>query len=169
MRADATPARTPRLVLAMMLAAAMLLPTIFALSPGKAEARMIWCAGDPAIVVNGSVVSVTAHLPLHRLSDVDHVEVVFHVPSNANVTAVINDSVLFEARPRVVYDLPAQRTGLFNPTKVMAEIIVHHEGDVMPVAATTISLGWGSSLWTEGTSAQPLTVTAYGLLNLRLL
>src|SRR5688572_11430378 len=75
----------------------------------RAEARVVWCSGDPAIVVNGSVVSVTAHVPLDRLADIDHAEFIFHVPSNAKVTAVVNDSLLFEARIVVKKDLPAAR------------------------------------------------------------
>jgi hypothetical protein len=134
---------------------------------GDAAARGVWCSGDPAIIVNGSVASVTVHVPLDRLDDVKQVEVVFHVPSNAGVTAVINDSVLIPAKVRYVKDLPPS-FGLFR-TPVDVEIIVHHKGRTMPVAATTIAVGWGSDLWTEGSSDKPLWVQTVGLLNLRIL
>lgn len=155
-----------RLLLAMLLLAAAPL-ALFARPAADAEARLVWCAGDPEIIVNGSVVSVTVHLPLENLPQVDYVEVVFHVPSNARVTGVINDSVLFEARPRVVQDLPAAY-GLLG-TPVTAEVIVHQTGEAFPVAATILVSGSGTGLWTQGTSAAPLTVSTRGLLNLRLL
>lgn len=154
-----------RLLLALLLLAVAPF-ALFARPASPADARLIWCAGDPAIVVNGTVVSVNVHLPLENLKQVDHVEVVFHVPSNARVTAVINDSLLFEARPRYVKDLPAQ-SGLLG-TPVVAEIIVHHSGKTFPVAATTVVTGKGSSLWTQGTTASPLKIKTQGLLNLRL-
>ncbi|MGE5597369.1 MAG: hypothetical protein ACM3S1_15190 [Hyphomicrobiales bacterium] len=155
-----------RLVLA--LAMVSLVPAAAFLQPADpAEARFVWCAADPTIIVNGSPVSVTVHLPFDRLRDVDYVEVRFHVPSNANVQAVVNDSLLFKAQTVIVKD---QRPswGLFG-TPVPVEIIVHHSGPDFDIAATGIVLGWGSSLWTQGTTAQPLTLTTYGLLNLRLL
>lgn len=139
-----------------------------ALTPRDAEARGIWCAGDPAIIVNGSLVSVTVHVPLERLRDLDHVEVIFHVPSNATVTALINDSILVPAKTRYVKDLPAERGGLLGGTTVLVEIVGHHSGAPMDIAATTIAIGKGTSLWTQGTTKQPLFVKTQGLLNLRL-
>lgn len=167
MRAAATPARNHRPLLMAILAAALLLPALLALVPRQAEARVIWCAGDPAIVVNGNIVSVTAQIPLDRLQDVDYVEVVFHVPANAKVTAVINDSVLFEARPRVVYDQPPA-VGLLRGTRMPVDIIVYHRGPTMPVAATTVALDSRTPIWTQGTSAAPLRLMTYSPVNLRL-
>ncbi|MEX0782313.1 MAG: hypothetical protein WD557_06655 [Dehalococcoidia bacterium] len=158
----------PRPFLPLAIALLAILAAIAAglASPGKSEAKSVWCSGDPAIIVNGSVVSITAHMPLDRLRDIDHVEFVFHVPSNAKVTAVINDSVLFKAKIIVKKDLPAAR-GLFG-TPVVVDMTVQHEGDAFPVAVTTIVVGKGTKLWTEGTSSTPLTVRTTGLLNLRL-
>jgi hypothetical protein len=137
--------------------------------PSEADARVVWCAGDPAIIVNGNLISVTAHLPFDRLRDVDYVEVVFHVPSDAEVLAVINDSLLFEARPRVEYDKPANgRRRLFQRTEVTVDIIVHHKGATMDVAATTIAVGRGTKLWQQGRSDRALRVEASGALGLRL-
>jgi hypothetical protein len=160
-----------RLRLALGLLALALAPlALFASRPSEAEARVVWCAGDPAIVVNGNVVSVTVHLPLDRLRDVDYVEVVFHVPGDASVTALINDSLLFEARTSYVRDLPRQgRRGLLSGTPVTAEIIVHHRGATVDVAATTIAIGRGTRLWQQGTSDEPLRVETRGALNLPLL
>jgi hypothetical protein len=138
------------------------------LTSRDADARVVWCSGDPTIIVNGSIVSVTVHVPLDRLRDVDHVEVIFHVPSNAKVTALINDSILIPAKMRYVRDLPAER-GLLNGTTVVVEVVGHHKGAPMPIAATTIATGRGTSLWTQGTTEKPLVVTTKGLLNLPVL
>lgn len=154
------------LVLALAFAAAFGLGS---LTSRDAEARGVWCSGDPAIVVNGSVVSVTVHVPLNRLKDLDHIEVIFHVPSNADVTAVINDSVLIPAKVSYVKDLPAERSGLLRGTTVIAEVRGHHDGPAMDIAATTVAVGWGSQVWTQGTTDAPLFVKTKGLLNLRLL
>lgn len=154
-------------VFALVAAIALMLP----ISGGSqtAEARSVWCSGDPIILVNGNVVSVTVHVPLDRMKDLDYVEVIFHVPANADVTLLLNDSLLVPAKTRYVKDQPAQRGGLLSGTPIPVEIIAHHEGAPMPIAATTLSvLGRGTSLWTEGTSASPLWVTTSGLLNLRL-
>jgi len=165
------PSSTAGRRLALALFALALVPLAFVASgPSEADARGVWCAGDPAIIVNGNVVSVTVHLPFDRLRDVDHVEVIFHVPADASVTALINDSLLFEARTSVVRDLPRQgRRGLLRGTPVNAEIIVHHKGEVVDVAATTIAIGRGSRLWQQGTSAAPLWVQTQGALNLPIL
>lgn len=160
------PSAARHVVLALVLLA-MAPAALLARTPGTAEARLVWCAGDPAIVVNGSVVSVTVNIPLENLDDVDYVEVVFRVPANAKVTAVVNDSLLFEARPRYVKDLPA-KSGLLG-TPITADVIVHHRGSDFPVAVTTVAGGKGTNLWHEGTTAAPLRVTTTGLLNLRLL
>lgn len=144
-------------------------PAIALVRAPEAEARVVWCAGDPAIVVNGNLVDVNVHVPLFRLQDIDFVEVVFHVPSDARVTAVINDSLLFEARPRVVKDLPpAGRGSLLSGTDIPVEIIVHHRGRAMDVAATAVATGGGSRLWVQGTSAEPLRLTTWGALSLKL-
>lgn len=156
--------------LALILTLAFVAPFgLSSLTSRDAEARGVWCSGDPIIVVNGSVVSVTVHVPLDRLKDIDHVEVIFHVPSNAKVTAVINDSVLIPAKVRYVKDLPAERNGLLGGTTVLVEVVGHHEGAPMDIAATTVAVGKGSSLWTQGTTDAPLFVKTKGLLNLRLL
>jgi hypothetical protein len=157
--------------LALALFALALVPlAFFASRPSEAEARVVWCAGDPAIIVNGNVVSVTVHLPFDRLRDVDHVEVIFHVPADASVTALINDSLLFEARTSFVRDLPRQgRRGLFSGTPVNAEIIVHHKGDAVDVAATTLAIGRGTRVWQQGNSSSPLWVETEGALNLPIL
>jgi hypothetical protein len=147
---------------------ALVSAAVFAARPGEAEARGVWCAGDPAIVVNGNLVSINVHVPLNRLRDIDYVEVVFHVPGNANVTAIVNDSLLFEARASYVRDLPNTQRSLLSKTEVKAEIIVHHRGATVDVAATTIAIGRGTRLWQQGTSAQPLWVEAQGALNLPL-
>jgi hypothetical protein len=163
----ATPAFPRRFILGV-LALALVATLLGAMRPYAAEARGVWCAGDPAIVVNGNLVSVTVHVPLDRLRDIDYVEVVFHVPGNAKVTAIVNDSLLFEARTSYVRDLPNTRRGLFAKTEMKAEIIVHHRGETVDVAATTIALGRGTRLWQQGTSEQPLWVDTQGPLNLPL-
>jgi hypothetical protein len=158
-----------RTVALAILAIALVPSALLAVRPSDAEARVVWCAGDPAIVVNGNLVDVNVHVPLARLSDIDYVEVVFHVPSDANVTAVINDSLLFEARPRVVKDLPAARTSkLLSGTDIPVEVIVHHRGPVLDVAATAVASGGGSRLWVQGTSAEPLRLTTWGWFNIKL-
>jgi hypothetical protein len=159
------PVRTA--LIALVAAIALVMP----LSGGSnsAEARAVWCSGDPTILVNGNVVSVTVHVPLNRMRDLDYVEVIFHVPSNADVKLLLNDSLLVPAKTRYVKDQPATRGGLLSPTTIPVEIIAHSDGAPMPIAATTLSLlGRGTSLWTEGTSAAPLWVKTSGLLNLRL-
>lgn len=158
------PIRTAVIAIVAMMAIALPLSN----ESNSAEARGIWCSGDPTIIVNGNVVSVTVHVPLDRLRDLDYVEVIFHVPSNADVKLLVNDSLLVPAKTRFVKDQPAQR-GLLKGTTIPVEIVVHHDGAPMPVAATTLSLlGKGTSLWTQGTSSQPLWVKTSGLLNLRL-
>ena len=134
-----------------------------------AEARAVWCSGDPTILVNGNVVSVTVHVPLDRMNDLDHVEVIFHVPANADVKLLLNDSLLVPVKTRFVKDQPATRGGILSGTTIPVEIIAHHAGAPMPIAATTISLlGRGTSLWTQGNTSAPLWVKTSGLLNLRL-
>ena len=134
----------------------------------SADARGVWCSGDPTILVNGNAVSVTVHVPLDRMKDLDYVEVIFHVPANADVKLLVNDSILVPAKTRFVKDQPATRGGLLSATSIPVEIIAHHEGAPMPIAATTIAVGRGTSLWTEGTTDKPLWVKTTGLLNLRL-
>lgn len=146
--------------------AAIALAAPFLSASGPAEARAVWCSGDPTILVNGNAVSVTVHVPVDRLRDLDYVEVVFHVPANADVTLLLNDSLLLPAKTSFVKDQPAHR-GLFG-TDIPVEIIAHNRGPAMPIAATTIAVGRGTTLWKEGTSSQPLWVTTRGLLNLRL-
>ncbi len=159
------PVRTALIVMGAAFALAM----PFTGGSNSAEARAVWCSGDPTILVNGNVVSVTVHVPLNRMKDLDYVEVVFHVPANADVKLLINDSLLVPAKTRFVKDQPANRGGLLSGTSIPVEIIAHHKGAPMPIAATTISLlGRGTSLWTQGTTAQPLWVKTSGLLNLRL-
>lgn len=151
-------------IFAFVAAIAIAAPFLSASRP--AEARAVWCSGDPTILVNGNAVSVTVHVPVDRLKDLDYVEVVFHVPTNADVKLLLNDSLLVPAKTRFVKDQPAQR-GLLG-SEIPVEIIAHNRGPAMPVAATTIAVGKGTSLWTEGTSASPLWVKTTGLLNLRL-
>ena len=156
------PVRTT--LFAIVAALALFAPLAGSVSP--AGARGVWCSGDPTILVNGNVVSVTVHVPADRMRDLDYVEVIFHVPANADVKLLVNDSILVPAKTRFVKDLPPQR-GLFG-SALPVEIVAHHRGETMPIAATTIALGTGSSLWTQGTSAAPLWVKTSGLLNLRL-
>ena len=158
--------RTRITLFAFIAAIAMLAP--FNGSSNTADARGVWCSGDPTIIVNGNIVSVTVHVPLDRMKDLDYVEVIFHVPANANVTLLINDSILVPVKTRFVKDQPAQRGGLLSGTPIPVEIIAYHDGPPMPIAATTVATGWGTKLWTEGTSAAPLWVKTRGLLNLRL-
>jgi|GEM_PF-2119033 len=156
------PVRTA--VLALVAAIALILP--LANGADSAEARGVWCSGDPTILVNGNAVSVTVHVPLDRMRDLDYVEVIFHVPSNADVNLLVNDSLLVPAKTRYVKDQPARRSLLGTPIPV--EVVAHHRGAPMPVAATTVAVGWGTTLWKQGMSNEPLWVTTYGLLNLRL-
>jgi hypothetical protein len=158
------PARTA--VFALFAALALALPLTN--GSNSAEARGVWCSGDPTILVNGNVVSVTVHVPLDRMKDLDYVEVIFHVPANADVKLLVNDSLLVPAKTRFVKDQPAQRGGLLSGTSIPVEIVAHHSGAPMPIAATTVAIGRGTSLWTEGTSAAPLWVQTRGLLSLRL-
>ena len=151
---------------ALVAAIAVALPSFG--SSNSADAKGVWCSGDPTIVVNGNVVSVTVHVPLDRMDDLDYVEVIFHVPANADVKLLINDSLLVPAKTRFVKDQPATRGGLLSGTAIPVEIIAHHEGPPMPVAATTIAVGRGTRLWTQGASDSPLWVKTFGLLNLRL-
>ena len=152
-----------------VLVAAMALIVPLSNGSHSAEARSVWCSGDPTILVNGNVVSVTVHVPLDRMDDLHYVEVIFHVPANADVKLLLNDSLLVPAKTRFVKDQPATRGGLFSTTSIPVEIIAHHSGAPMPIAATTLSLlGRGTSLWTQGSSAEPLWVKTSGLLNLRL-
>ncbi len=163
-----TPSLVRRALLALLLLAVAPV-AMFAAHPSNADARVVWCAGDPAVIVNGNLVDVQVHLPFDRLRDVDYVEVVFHVPADAQVLAVINDSLFFKARPRVEKDLPAQgRARLLQSTDIPVDIIVHHRGQSMDVAATGVSTGWGSRLWIQGTSDQPLHLSTSGFLGLRL-
>ncbi|MEO8541521.1 MAG: hypothetical protein ABI577_17390 [bacterium] len=145
--------------------AAIAIAAPFFSGPRSAEAS-VWCAGDPTILVNGNVVSVTVHVPMERMRDLQYVEVVFHVPANADVKLLVNDSILLPMKTRFVKDQPAQRGLLGTPIPV--EIIAHNSGAPMPFAATTIAVGKGTSLWSEGTSAAPLWVKTAGLLNVRL-
>lgn len=158
-------ARVSRAMLIAFVAAIAISAPFF---PGSkpAEARSVWCAGDPTILVNGNPVSVTVHVPLERMKDLDYVEVVFHVPANADVTLLLNDSVLVPVKTRFVKDQPAQR-GLLG-SAIPVEIVAHNSGAPMPIAATTIALGRGTNLWQEGTPGRPLWVKTNGLLNLRL-
>ena len=153
-------------LLALVAALAIVIPALG--GSNSAEARGVWCSGDPTIIVNGSVVSVTVHVPADRMKDLDHVEVIFHVPSNAKVTLLLNDSLLVPVKTRFVKDQPASSGWLLSGTLIPVEIIAHHAGAPMPIAATTIAIGSGTSLWTQGTSDAPLWVKTRGLLNLRL-
>ncbi|OAI39959.1 hypothetical protein AYO38_01300 [bacterium SCGC AG-212-C10] len=132
----------------------------------RADARGVWCAGDPAIIVNGSVVDVNVNIPLERLADVKDVDIVFHVPSNATVLATVNDSLVFKANIRVVKDLAPTR-GLLN-TPVQVDITVNHRGTPFAFGATTIATGAGTRLWVDGNTTKTLRVSAVGLLALRL-
>ena len=152
---------------ALVAGLALAIPSLGAGSQ-TADARGVWCSGDPTILVNGNVVSVTVHVPLNRMKDLDYVEVVFHVPSNADVKLLVNDSILVPVKTRFVKDQPANRGGLLSGTDIPVEIIAHHKGAPMEIAATTIAVGRGTSLWTQGTSDKPLWVKTRGLLNLRL-
>ncbi len=146
------------------IAAALLLATVLAvvvLFPTRVSARGVWCSGDPAIMVNGSAVSITAHLPSDRLADVEYVEFVFHVPSNATVVAVVNDSLIFEARITVKKDLPAD----YQPgTPVVVDMRVRHRGRAFEVAASAVATGSGSRVWVDGTSSSWLKIKTWGLL-----
>lgn len=147
-----------RLTLGLLLLAVL---AITVLSPNKAEAAGVWCSGDPTIIVNGSVVSITAHLPLERVKDVEYVEFVFHVPANATVVAVVNDSLLFKAKITVKKDLPADyKLG----TPVTVDMRVRHKGKSFPDAATALATGGGSKVWVEGTSTSWLRIKTWGLL-----
>jgi hypothetical protein len=146
--------------------AAIAISAPFLASSRPAEAMSVWCSGDPTILVNGNVVSVTVNIPADRMQDLDYVEVVFHVPANADVKLLLNDSLLIPMKTRFVKDQPARR-GLFG-TDIPVEIVTHNRGAAMPIAATTIALGRGTNLWKEGRSDQPLWVDASGPLNLRL-
>jgi hypothetical protein len=159
-----------RRVLLAFAALALVPLAFFAFRPSEAEARGVWCAGDPAIIVNGALVDVNVHVPLDRLWYIDYVEVVFHVPADASVTAVINDSLLFEARASYVKDLPAMgRGGLLSSTEVRAEIVVHHRGRSFDIGATTAVTGWGTRLWQQGRSDVPLWVDAASAYSVALL
>ncbi len=148
-----------RLITAALLLLAVLGMAL--LSPNKADARGVWCSGDPTIIVNGSAVSITAHLPMDRLADVEYVEFVFHVPANAIVGAVVNDSLLFPARITVKKDLPADyKLG----TPVTVDMRVRHKGKSFPDAATALATGGGSRIWVDGTSTTWLMIKTWGLL-----
>ena len=152
---------------AFVAAIAIALPSLGG-SSNTADARGVWCSGDPTILVNGNIVSVTVHVPADRMKDLDYVEVIFHVPSNADVKLLINDSILVPAKTRFVKDQPASRGGLLSGTVIPVEIVAHHSGAPMDIAATTVAVGQGTSLWKQGTSDKPLWIQTKGLLNLRL-
>ncbi|MGE3076262.1 MAG: hypothetical protein AB7N24_10310 [Dehalococcoidia bacterium] len=148
--------------------AAIAISIPFFSGPSSADARVVWCSGDPTILVNGNAVSVTVHVPMDRLDDLDYMEVIFHVPSNADVKLLLNDSLLVPAKTRFVKDQPPTRGGLFAVTDIPVEIISHNHGAPMPFAATAIAIGRGSRLWAEGNSNSPLWVKTSGFLNLHL-
>jgi hypothetical protein len=146
---------------ALLLAATLLLALS---SPNRAHAKSVWCAGDPAIIVNGSLVSITAHVPQDRVRDIKQVEFVFHVPSNAHVDAILDDSLLFRANITVQKDLPPAY-GLVS-TPINVEMTVEHRGKSFPIAASTIAVGGGTNLWVDGRSSETLHIQTIGLLNL---
>jgi hypothetical protein len=131
-----------------------------------ASAGLIWCSGDPTILVNGNPVSVTLSVPLDRLSSVDEVVVTFHVPSNAKVYAILNTSLLIPERTVIVKDQPAVY-GLINKVRIPVEVTTRARGTAFPVGLTVISTS-GTRLWIQGRSDQTLSATTYSFLNLRL-
>ena len=128
-----------------------------------AEARGVWCSGDPLIVVNGTIVDVTVHVPLESLGKVQRAEIVFHVPSNA-IAAVVNDSLLFPAKVTIVRDQPPTRL-LAAGYKIPVEIKVVAWGPAFDVAATVIAEG-GGNLWVAGRSGVVTTVTTWAKIGL---
>lgn len=131
-----------------------------------ASAGLIWCSGDPTIIVNGNPISITLSVPPEKLGAVDEVVVTFHVPSNANVLAVLNTSLLFRERTVIVKDQPAVR-GLIGKVRIPVDVTTHARGSAFPVGLTVVST-FGTRLWTQGSSDEPMSATTYSLLNLRL-
>ena len=140
---------------------------LFSSGAGRANAMVVWCAGDPAIIVNGNLVDVTVSIPLNELSSVSDVTVTYHVAKNANVLLSLNTGILFHEKIVVVKDQPAQY-GLLSVSKIPVDVTVHYTGAAFPIGVTQVSL-LGTHLWINGMSDQVTHATAYSLLNLRLL
>lgn len=132
----------------------------------NANAAIIWCSGDPTIIVNGNPISVTVSIPPDRLKDVDTVTVTFHVPANAQVLAVLNTSLLFREKTVIVKDQPAVK-GLLARVNIPVEVTTTHRGRDFPIGMTVIST-FGTRLWINGNSDTVTRATTTSLLNLRL-
>jgi len=142
------------------------LAAMLSMGVGRASAMVVWCAGDPTVLVDGNPVSVTVSVPLDKLSSIDDVTVTYHVPSNANVSLALNTGILFREKIVIVKDQPAVH-GLVAVTKMPVDIVTHYRGAAFPIGATQVALG-GTHLWLNGSSDQVLHTTAYGLLSLHL-
>jgi len=160
--------RTVRLTAGLALLALLAgFAALFSSGAGRANALVVWCAGDPAIIVNGNPVDVTVSVPLSELSSISDVTVTYHVAKNANVLLGINTGILFHEKIVIVKDQPAQY-GLLSVSKIPVDVTVHYTGAAFPIGVTQIALG-GTHLWINGMSNQVTHATAYSLLNLGLL
>ena len=158
----------PRRARTLPLAAAVLLTLVAGLAwvgshGAPAEARGVWCSGDPAILVNGTLVDVNVNVPLDKLGSVQRAEVVFHVPSNA-IVVVVNDSLLFPAKVTVVRDQPPTSL-LAAGYKIPVEVNVVASGPAFDIAATVVAVG-GGDLWIPGRSGEVTKVTTWVALGL---
>ena len=153
------------------IAAALLLSTVgggalAAQGATGAQAAVVWCSGDPTILLNGNPISVTVSIPTERLRDVDYVTITFHVPSNAKVQAVINTSMLFVEKTVIVKDQPPVY-GLVASLRVPVEVTTHYRGDAFPIGTTVVST-IGTRTWISGRSDTVTRTSTTSFINLRL-
>ena len=127
--------KTGRLLAAGLLISTVTGGALAVQGANDAKAAIVWCSGDPTILVNGNPVSVTVSVPTERLRDVDYVTITFHVPSNANVQAILNTSVLFREKTVIVKDQPPVY-GLVANVRIPVEVTTTARGTAFRQWAT---------------------------------
>jgi len=139
------------------------LAAILSMGVGRASAMVVWCAGDPTIIVNGTPVSVTVFVPFDEISSVSDVTVTYHVAKDANVRPGLDTPTLFHETVVIVKDQPAQY-GSLSVSNIPVDITVHHTGHNFAIRATQVALG-GTSLWRNGSSATVLHGITHSQIN----
>lgn len=158
--------KTGRLLAAGLLISTVTGGALAVQGANDAKAAVVWCSGDPTILVNGNPVSVTVSVPTERLRDVDYVTITFHVPSNANVQAILNTSVLFREKTVIVKDQPPVY-GLVANVRIPVEVTTTARGTAFPIGTTVVST-IGTRVWIDGSSNKVTRTETNSLFNLRL-
>ncbi len=102
--------------------AGLLLTATALLSPRPAAASEGWCAGDPVIAINGTIVTIESSVfgePVVVDKNVAAAYTTVHVPPGTSVqTLLLTTSFFKEKKVTVVTDLPTPAAGAPVPVRV---------------------------------------------------